>query len=233
MGQKNVYIKGVELWVPGAGPCELATELGQFLAPSRVGPSAPTSTLTMRQLIPASRSHGKGDGTAAFLGKSLSKGDQMYTCAQGYPAAWSCCVSRNKEPGMAPCTEHRSGQSKQGFASDRGCLLLHEHPEGCSDSHAVLSLCSALLTWLYLGTILGAFCKYNQEKPRHVCQSQILPTWEQLLHSWDDKTCFQSPKSLGWLSLCGRRCAGKQAWGYSVTAVIWAPSRHFQWKNLI
>lgn len=87
MGQKNVYIKDTGLWMPGAGACELATELGPFLAPSHVGLSPPTSTLTMRQLIPASRSHGKGDVTAALLGKSSSKGHQMYTCAQGYPAA--------------------------------------------------------------------------------------------------------------------------------------------------
>lgn len=55
---------------------------------------------------------------------------------------------------MASCTEHKSGQSKQGLASDWGCPLLYEHPKGCSDIRAVFHLYSAFITLLCPGSLL-------------------------------------------------------------------------------
>lgn len=78
--QNNIYIKQAGLWMSEARPQELTAEMVQYIAQSRVGPSPPCilfSTLAMMEVIPASQWRGKGDISAAFLGRLMSKRDQI------------------------------------------------------------------------------------------------------------------------------------------------------------
>lgn len=141
-------------------------------------------------------------------------------------------VRADKEPGIALWRKHIRAE-KTRLCLCLGMSLIVQAPGGLLCHPCCFSPVLCINNLTLSRHLPRSLLQVWPGKPMHVCQRGILPTWEQLLHNWNDKTCFQLPNSLGWLSLCGGWSPSKQAWGYSVTAVIQAPSRHFQWKNLI
>lgn len=91
--------------------------------------------------------------------------------------AWDYCVSRKQWAwkGFLHRTKVGAEQTRLGLGS--GMPFIVWSP---SDIYAVSCLCSALITW-------SSWKPFASTTRKILCQSRILPTWEQFLHSWDEK----------------------------------------------